>query len=439
MGGTVKAVAINPLKQSQPLGGALAVLGFDGAVPVFHGSQGCAAFAKTLLVRHFREAVPLHTTALTEVTAVLGGTENLFQALETLITNARPALIAVMSTALTETKGEDLAGDVDRFRARHPDGPPVVAVSTPDFRGSVEDGYAAAVTALVEALAGPPLAVDPRQVTVLAGSHLTAGDLDLVRAALAGFGLSPLLLPDLGGALDGGRAGYHPAAAGGTPLDTFARLGASAAVLVLGASLEPAARVLEARYGTPVYVFDRLTGLEATDAFYARLAALSGRPVPEAVRRARARLTDALLDAHFLVGGARVAVALEADFLLAVTRFLVDELGAEAAAAVAPAPAPALRGLPEAVLGDLDDWESQARTAEADLLIASSHGVHAARRLGRPLLRLGLPVYDRLGVHFRRSVLYTGSMELTFRAANLLLETLESHPAPTRSEGRSPS
>lgn len=76
-----RAVAVNPLKHSAPLGGALAFLGLDRCLPVLHGSQGCASFAKVLLTRHFREAVPLQTTALTEVTVILGAGENLVTAL----------------------------------------------------------------------------------------------------------------------------------------------------------------------------------------------------------------------------------------------------------------------------------------------------------------------------------------------------------------------
>ena len=40
-----KAMSVNPLKASQPMGGSLACLGFDRAMPMLHGSQGCTAFA----------------------------------------------------------------------------------------------------------------------------------------------------------------------------------------------------------------------------------------------------------------------------------------------------------------------------------------------------------------------------------------------------------
>ena len=49
-----KACTVNPLKMSQPLGGALAFMGVDGCMPLLHGSQGCTSFGLVLFVRHFR-------------------------------------------------------------------------------------------------------------------------------------------------------------------------------------------------------------------------------------------------------------------------------------------------------------------------------------------------------------------------------------------------
>ena len=66
-----KACAVNPLKMSQPLGASLAFLGLDSCMPVMHGSQGCTSFGLVLLVRHFKEAIPLQTTAMNEATTVM--------------------------------------------------------------------------------------------------------------------------------------------------------------------------------------------------------------------------------------------------------------------------------------------------------------------------------------------------------------------------------
>ena len=49
-----KALAVNPLKVSQPLGASLVFLGLNKSLPLMHGSQGCTAFGKVFFVRHFR-------------------------------------------------------------------------------------------------------------------------------------------------------------------------------------------------------------------------------------------------------------------------------------------------------------------------------------------------------------------------------------------------
>ena len=72
-----KYCTVNPLKMSPSIGAALAFLGVDNSMPLLHGSQGCTSFGLVLFVRHFREAIPMQTTAMSEVATVLGGLDNL--------------------------------------------------------------------------------------------------------------------------------------------------------------------------------------------------------------------------------------------------------------------------------------------------------------------------------------------------------------------------
>ncbi len=419
-----KHFTTNPLKMSQPLGGALAFLGLKGAMPLFHGSQGCTAFAKTLLVKHFREAIPLQTTALTEVTTILGGTDNLHGALRSLIKNQHPQIIGVMSTGLTETKGEDLFGDVLSFHTQNPEfaDTAIVPVSTPDFKGSLEDGFGGAVLAIVHDLIQTPVPKRSGQINLIAGSHLAAGDLDLIRDACSAYGLSTIILPDLGSSLDGHLGdGFSAVTVGGTSVDEILDMAGSEATLAVGASVLPAARLLKERFNIPAIPFDRLTGLEPSDRFHKTLSQISGRAIPEKFRRQRSRLLDAMLDCHFFFSGKSVAVALESDFLFALMSFF-HEMGAGSLLGVAPTMTPLLNEMPAGriLIGDLMDLEREAK--DADLLVSNSHGRHAAMRLGKSLLRRGIPVFDKLGNAYRVSVLYPGTMDLLFEAGNLLME-----------------
>lgn len=442
-----RAVAVNPLKHSAPLGGALAFLGLDRCLPVLHGSQGCASFAKVLLTRHFREAVPLQTTALTEVTVILGAGENLVAALATIAARHRPAVIGVLSTGLTETKGDDAGLALREFRAAHPElaAVPVVYASTPDFRGGLEQGYAAAVEAILAELAvppepaapraappaavsaappGPPAGAPERQVNVLAGPALSPLDMEEIREMVESFGLRALVLPDPAGSLDGHLGDdWSPLTTGGTPVTAVPAMGRSEFTLAVGRTVAGAARLLAERGGVPSRVYDHLTGLEAGDRFLADLATLTGRPVPERWRRWRSRLADGLLDAHFELGGRRVALALEPDLLAAVAGLLA-EVGAEVVAAVAPTPSPVLAQVPcpEVVVGDYADLEERARDGGAEILVAGSHGRRSAGRLGIPLFRLGFPVFDRLGAQYLLTAGYRGTLALLFGLANALAD-----------------
>ncbi|WP_029011017.1 nitrogenase iron-molybdenum cofactor biosynthesis protein NifN [Azospirillum halopraeferens] len=420
---SAKAAATNPLKMSQPLGAALAFLGMDRCLPVFHGSQGCTAFGLVLLVRHFREAIPLQTTAMDQVSTILGGYENLEAAIRNIHERMAPDLIGICTTGVTETKGEDLAGHYATFRQRNPalDGLGLVFVNTPDFAGGFEDGFAAAVTGIVERFARPAGTTVKGQVNVLAGSHLSPGDVEELRDVMEQFGLKPIILPDLGLSLCGRQpSDFTPYSLGGTTLDQVRLMGTSEATLVIGEHMRVAAAALELKTDVRSVFFDRLTGLEPCDRFIRTLAEISGRPVPARLRRQRESLVDAMLDGHFFFSRKRIAVALEPDLLYAVSSFLAD-LGATVTAAVSPTQAAVLDKVraTTVMVGDHSDLEAVAR--EADLIVSNAHGRMGAERLATPLHRMGLPVFDRLGAGLKVGVGYRGTRDLLFEIGNLFL------------------
>ena len=113
-----KACAVNPLKMSQPLGASYAFMGLESCMPVMHGSQGCTSFGLVLLVRHFKEAIPLQTTAMNEVTTILGGYDNIEKALLNIRSRAKPAIIAICSTGPDRNQGRRRRRLHPRWRGR---------------------------------------------------------------------------------------------------------------------------------------------------------------------------------------------------------------------------------------------------------------------------------------------------------------------------------
>ncbi len=426
-----KPLAVNPLKASQPIGAALAFLGLRGAIPMLHGSQGCTAFGKVFLVRHFREPIPLQTTAMDQVSSIMSADENVIEGLRVLCEKNSPELIGVPTTGLSETQGCDLQRLVREFRSRHPQfsATAVVPVNTPDYSGCLESGFALAVEAIIDTLVPDsslwPLAGRrPQQVNVLAASMLTPGDIEAIKAWIEAFGLRPLVLPDIGDSLDGHLVDQDstPLTLGGTPQGEVATLGEAAATLVIGRSLQRAADLLKKRTAVPDFRFDHLQGLDACDAFTVALATISGQPVPAGIERQRAQLQDAMIDTHFMTGFLRIVIAADPDLLLALGH-LLNGVGAEIVAAVASARAEVLAELPAASvrIGDLEDLERAALAHRAQLIVANSHAVASAERLQLPLLRAGFPQYDWVGGYARTWVGYRGARQTLFDIANLFL------------------
>src|ERR1039458_3753753 len=116
-----KYCTVNPLKMSPSIGAALAFMGVENSMPLLHGSQGCTSFGLVLFVRHFRESIPLQTTAMSEVATVLGGFENVERAIVNIAGRAKPEVIGICSTGVTEVKGDDVDAFIRLIRANHPE------------------------------------------------------------------------------------------------------------------------------------------------------------------------------------------------------------------------------------------------------------------------------------------------------------------------------
>lgn len=438
-----KPVAVQPLKASAPVGAALALHGVAGASALMHGAQGCSAFAKVFLIQHFREPVALQTTAMDQVSTILGAEGNITQALTTMVARDRPALIGVIATGLSATQGSDLHGTLRDFRAANPHGPAVLGIEAPDYVGGFESGYALAAKALVEQWLAPLIQGDCKPpmahpgggvpatgapLAVLVGSHLTAGDGDVVKALCEAFGFHPVLLPDLSEALDGhlADADYCAVTTGGTTELDVRRLPNAAGSLVIGSSLTEAGRALAQHVPGPQLQINALLGLDAVDRLVLWLHELSGRPVPHWLERDRRRLQDALLDTHVYLGQRRLAAALEPDLLASMAE-LASGVGLEMVAAVAPTRGDALDGpvpLPgsgEVIIGDLEDLhEAIVRAGGVGLIIGNDHTARLAHNLGCPFVGAGFPLFDRLGAASQTWVGYEGTRQTLFTLANHL-------------------
>jgi nitrogenase molybdenum-iron protein NifN len=429
-----KPLVVNPLRVGQRTGAALAFLGLGRCMPVEHGVRGCTAFTKLFLMRHFREPIPMQTTAMDQVATILGADENIIEALTTVIERDHPAIIGLFANTLSECQGVDIALTLAEFRRRHPEHDHVAVVPVTDFpdSGCLETGYACAVHAIMDTL------MPARTNGTIAGNHvnvrvpatLTPGDVEQLKGWVTSFGLVPVVLPDLADSLDGhmAREGFLPLTYGGISRNEIERMNGALATLVVGTSLHKAADLLRDRTGIPDFRFPHLMGLEACDAFTARLRELTRRTVPAHLLRQRAQLLDAMVDCQFFTAGTTAAVAADPDHLVALASFLTSNGIRVPTAVTTHGPAFAPSAVGRIVVGDLDDFERESKAHSVQLLLANSHAAGIAKRLRLPLLRVGFPQHDYIGCHAKSWIGYPGSRQTLFDVANLLLTSREELP-----------
>ncbi|HAM50201.1 MAG TPA: nitrogen fixation protein NifEN [Nitrospiraceae bacterium] len=408
-------VVMNPLKHSASIGAAMAFQGVHSALPIIHGAQGCTFLAKVLLTKHFREPMALASTKLFAEDVVMGSDENLSKTVRGFIEKNRPDVIGVLTSGLTEVKGDDIAASVRELNANL-SGTRVLFVSTPDYDGGIEAGYCKAVSSLLSIANSPhhKLPFAKGQVNILPGSHLTPADFLELREIVESFGLRPIILPDLS-ALDGSRLGISPLAIGGTKIGDIISMGSSEFTIAIGKSMEPAAQLLAERFDIEYRMCEGIAGIKDTDIFMKTLALLSGRPIPSRHQRQRRILVDAMRDAHFLFAKKKVCIALEPDHALQTSQWIA-EMGGVIPLTVVPTAsgAAAHTHADRVIVGDLSSVEG-----EFDLLISNSHATDTAKTLGVPLLQAGFPVYKIFGNTNKVTIAYKGTASLLQEAATL--------------------
>ncbi|MDJ0857026.1 MAG: nitrogenase component 1 [Desulfobacterales bacterium] len=437
----------NACKLCAPLGAALVFKGIANTVPLLHGSQGCSTYIRRYMISHFKEPLDIACSNFGEDTAIFGGGANIKLAIDNIRRQYDPDLIGVATTCLSETIGDDVPMFIRAYQADHRDEdlPALVHVATPSYQGTHMQGFHGAARALVSALAEPEPAREPTRVNLFAGM-VSPADLRELRTIIASFGLTPVLVPDYSDTLNGPLwTEYQRIPAGGTPVAALRRTGSAAASiecgLVLAGAGETAGTWLNEHCNVPLHRLGLPIGIRQTDRFFDCQAALSGRPVPDRYTAQRGRLLDALVDGHKHLNGVRAAIFGEEDLVAGLTGYcgelgIVPVLCATGGgdgrfATTIRRVVPAAQHDQMQILEDVDfvDIEKALADMDVDLLIGHSKGYTMARRLKKPLVRVGFPVHDRVDGSRLTHLGYRGAQQLFDRVANTLIEEKQKNNA----------
>ena len=429
-----KALVINPAKTCQPIGAMYASLGINGCLPHSHGSQGCCAYHRSTLTRHYKEPISAATSSFTEGASVFGGQANLLQAIENIFTVYEPEIIAIHTTCLSETIGDDLKQIALKAEAegKIPKGKHIIGAPTPSYVGSHVTGF----SNMVKAMAGmaTPTGKKNGKVNIIPG-WVEPSDMRELKRLAEMIGVDYTLFPDTSGVLDGPLSGeYTMFPKGGVTVQELKGCGDAIGTLALGEWCSAdAARWLDSKCKVPCSVLDMPFGLKATDRFIDALRIVAGTTVPDEVTYERGQLVDLISDMHQYFYHKRVALVGDPDQLISMVEFLTS---------IDMIPAYVITGTPgkkfEARIkeltkdvpcevkvkawGDMFLLHQWIKNEPVDLLIGNTYCKYIARDEDIPLVRWGFPILDRQGHQYFPTVGYKGGLRLLEKILGALLD-----------------
>ncbi|MBN2640271.1 MAG: nitrogenase molybdenum-iron protein subunit beta [Victivallales bacterium] len=431
------ALTINPAKTCQPIGAMYAALGIHGCLPHSHGSQGCCSYHRSALTRHYKEPVMAGTSSFTEGASVFGGQANLIQAINNIFTVYNPDIIAIHTTCLSETIGDDVNQIVGKAVEENkvPEGKRIMYCSTPSYIGSHVTGFSNMVEGIIREF---PVSTGTknRKINIIPG-WVEPSDMREIKALAKTMGVEIIMFPDTSDVMDAPQTGTHEFyPRGGTTIAQLEAAGDAKYTLALGKYCSEAGAIaLENKCGIKFKTLDLPIGISATDRFISTLSNIAGIPVPQSITDERGRLVDMITDMQQYLYCKKVALWGDPDQLIALTEFLLD-LDAKPAFVVSGTPGKYFMERMEQLLGkdmggakvqngscaDMFLMHQWIKNEGCDLLLGNTYGKYIARDENIPFVRMGFPIYDRVGHSYFPTVGYKGAMYMLEKILGVLMD-----------------
>jgi len=406
-----EALTVNPAKACQPLGAVFASQGYEATMPFVHGSQGCVAYYRSHLSRHFKEPSSCVSSSMTEDAAVFGGLNNMVDGLANTKALYNPKMIAVSTTCMAEVIGDDLNSFIQQSKAKGSvtDDFDVPFAHTPAFVGSHVDGYDGMQKGIISHFWEHAERAPNETINIIPGfDGYAVGNNRELKRMLDMMGVEYTILSDCSDVYDTPSDGEFRMFMGGTTLEAAKAAVNAKATLSLQEFCTPRTMEYIADKGQETATFHYPMGVAATDELLMKISGLTGKSIPEALRLERGRLIDAMADSQAHIHGKTYAIYGDPDFVYAMARFLM-ELGAEPRHCLATNGnkkwAAQMQELFDSspfgkncqVWAGKDLWHMRSflATEPVDFLIGNSYGKYLERDIGTPLIRLTFPIFDR--------------------------------------------
>jgi len=430
-----KALVINPAKTCQPIGAMYAALGIHNCLPHSHGSQGCCAFHRMQLTRHFKDPIMASTSSFTEGASVFGGGANLKTAAKNIFSIYNPDIIAVHTTCLSETIGDDLPTYISD--ADVPEGKVIIHANTPSYQGSHVTGFSSMVKAMVDYLS-QNAGKKNGKINIIPG-FVGPAEMREIKRIFKLMGIPFSMFPDTSGVVDAPMSEkYEIYPKGGTKVEEIVDAGNSEMTFAFGKfASEAGAIALEKKCKVPLQLLKTPIGIDATDALVFALAKITGKEVPYELEEERGQLVDLMLDSHQYFHGKKVAIFGDPDLVIAMTELALS-LGMIPKCVITGTPGEYFQkevtkmlenaGVKDSYVksaSDLFDLHQRVKSEPVDLLIGNSHGKQIARAEDIPFVRFGFPILDRYAHYYNTTVGYKGTINLIEMMCNAILDRMD--------------
>jgi len=425
----------NPCRLCTPFGACMAFNGIAGCAPFIHGSQGCSTYIRRYLIGHFREPVDIACSNFSESNTIFGGLDNLTVGLDNVISQYNPKMIGICTTCLAETIGDDVSMFINEYKNNRTEQslPELIHTSTASYCGSYTDGFRKAVRSTIETLAAK---TNSHKGINIFPPIISPEDLRYLKEIFEDFEIDAMILPDYSDSFDGQVwEKYESNIDHGTSIDKIRNAGSAKASIEFSSIMndeQSSGKYLFNKFNVPTYNIPLPLSITQTDRFFNLLAELSGKEISAKHTSERGRLIDSYIDGHKYLFGKKAVIYGEQDLVISLAAFL-SEIGIIPALCATGDKSDRFEEAIKShiqlneeitVLEDTDfvDIEEAARLVNPDIIIGNSNGYKLKRALNIPLVRVGLPIHDRIGAARILHIGYRGAQQLYDRIVNALIE-----------------
>ncbi|GEB89946.1 nitrogenase molybdenum-iron protein subunit beta [Zymomonas mobilis subsp. pomaceae] len=448
-----EALTINPTKACQPLGAVFAAAGFEGTLSFVHGSQGCVAYYRSHLARHFKEPASAVSSSMTEDAAVFGGLNNMVDGLANAYSLYDPKMIAVSTTCMAEVIGDDLQSFINTAKDKGsiPADFNVPYAHTPAFVGSHVTGYDNMMKGILENFWKGAERKPNDSINIIPGfDGYAVGNNRELKRILDLMGVNYTILSDVSDQFDTPSDGEFRMYDGGTTLDQVRDAVNAKATISMQEYCTPKTLEYAQTFGQETASFHYPLGVSATDELLMKISELTGKSIPAELEKERGRLVDALTDSQAHLHGKSYAIYGDPDFVYSMARFVL-ETGGEPRHCLATNGTKAWEKQMQALFdssafgkdckawGGKDLWHMRSllATEKVDLLIGNSYGKYLERDTDTPLVRLTFPIFDRHHHHRFPVWGYQGGLRVLVALLDKVFDQLDKNSLASEEAGYS--